>query len=109
MALLYSDQYFIPVLQRNNKEQQLKRLLKINLLLCCMWQQQLNEIKQGNSKTVARCISIIENEIYIAIEIKREIFEINFKPFHKQEQRIKEDLLLFYDIFQLLNDINNIK
>ena len=28
-----------------------------------MWQQQLNEIKQGNSKTIARCISIIENEI----------------------------------------------
>lgn len=56
-------QYFIPVLQRNNKEQQLKRLLKINLLLCFMWQQQLNEIQQGNSKTIARCISIIENEI----------------------------------------------
>jgi len=49
-------------LQRNNKEQQLKRLLKINLLLCHMWQQQLNEIKQGNSKTLARCISLIENE-----------------------------------------------
>jgi LAO/AO transport system kinase len=49
--------------QRNNKEQQLKRLLKINLLLCRMWQQQLTEIKQGNSKTIARCISIIENEI----------------------------------------------
>jgi len=28
-----------------------------------MWQQQLNEIKQGNSKTLARCISIIENEV----------------------------------------------
>jgi len=27
-----------------------------------MWQQQLNEIKQGNSKTLARCISLIENE-----------------------------------------------
>ena len=27
-----------------------------------MWQQQLNEIKQGNSKTLARCISFIENE-----------------------------------------------
>jgi LAO/AO transport system kinase len=49
--------------QRNNKEQQLKRLLKINLLLCFMWQQQLTEIKQGNSKTIARCISIIENEL----------------------------------------------
>ncbi len=50
-------------MQRNNKEQQLKRLLKINLLLCRMWQQQLSEIQQGNSKTIARCISIIENEI----------------------------------------------
>jgi LAO/AO transport system kinase len=50
-------------LQRNNKQQQLKRLLKINLLLCCMWQQQLTEIKQGNSKTLARCISLIENEV----------------------------------------------
>jgi LAO/AO transport system kinase len=49
-------------LQRNNKQQQLKRLLKINLLLCFMWQQQLTEIKQGNSKTLARCISLIENE-----------------------------------------------
>ncbi len=27
-----------------------------------MWQQQLDEIKQGNSKTLARCISFIENE-----------------------------------------------
>jgi LAO/AO transport system kinase len=27
-----------------------------------MWQQQLTEIKQGNSKTLARCISLIENE-----------------------------------------------
>ncbi len=50
-------------MQRNNKAQQLKRLLKINLLLCFMWQQQLNEIKLGNSKTIARCISLIENEV----------------------------------------------
>lgn len=28
-----------------------------------MWQQQLNEIKLGNNKTIARCISIIENEV----------------------------------------------
>jgi LAO/AO transport system kinase len=28
-----------------------------------MWQQYLNEIKQGNSKTLARCISLIENEV----------------------------------------------
>jgi len=28
-----------------------------------MWQQQLNEIKQGNTKTLARCISLIENEV----------------------------------------------
>src|SRR5436190_9537349 len=28
-----------------------------------MWQQQLEEIKQGNSKTLARCISFIENEV----------------------------------------------
>ena len=28
-----------------------------------MWQQQLNEIKQGNGKTIARCISLIENEV----------------------------------------------
>lgn len=27
-----------------------------------MWQQQINEIKQGNAKTLARCISYIENE-----------------------------------------------
>ena len=27
-----------------------------------MWQQQLDEIRQGNSKTLARCISLIENE-----------------------------------------------
>lgn len=27
-----------------------------------MWQQQLNEIKQGNRKTLARCISLVENE-----------------------------------------------
>ena len=27
-----------------------------------MWQQQLDEISQGNSKTLARCISLIENE-----------------------------------------------
>src|SRR6188768_2636302 len=28
-----------------------------------MWQQHLNEIKAGNSKTLARCISFIENEV----------------------------------------------
>jgi LAO/AO transport system kinase len=28
-----------------------------------MWQQQINEIIQGNSKTLARCISYIENEV----------------------------------------------
>ncbi len=28
-----------------------------------MWQQQLNEIRQGNSKTLARCISLVENEV----------------------------------------------
>ena len=28
-----------------------------------MWQQQITEIKQGNSKTLARCISYIENEV----------------------------------------------
>ncbi len=28
-----------------------------------MWQQQLDEIKQGNSKMLARCISYIENEV----------------------------------------------
>lgn len=28
-----------------------------------MWQQQINEIKQGNYKTLARCISYIENEV----------------------------------------------
>lgn len=27
-----------------------------------MWQQQLEEIRQGNSKTLARCISLVENE-----------------------------------------------
>ena len=27
-----------------------------------MWQQQIDEIKQGNTKTLARCISYIENE-----------------------------------------------
>jgi LAO/AO transport system kinase len=49
--------------QRNNKEQQLKRLLKINLLLCPMWQNELLQIQQGNRKTLARCISFIENEV----------------------------------------------
>jgi LAO/AO transport system kinase len=28
-----------------------------------MWQQQITEIKQGNTKTLARCISYIENEV----------------------------------------------
>lgn len=28
-----------------------------------MWQQQITEIKEGNSKTLARCISYIENEV----------------------------------------------
>jgi LAO/AO transport system kinase len=28
-----------------------------------MWQQQINEIRQGNTKTLARCISFIENEV----------------------------------------------
>jgi LAO/AO transport system kinase len=28
-----------------------------------MWQQQLNEIKEGNRKTLARCISLVENEV----------------------------------------------
>ena len=28
-----------------------------------MWQEQITEIKQGNPKTLARCISLIENEV----------------------------------------------
>ena len=28
-----------------------------------MWQQQIDEIKQGNTKTLARCISLVENEV----------------------------------------------
>lgn len=28
-----------------------------------MWKQQLDEIKEGNSKTLARCISCVENEV----------------------------------------------
>ncbi|HEX2683462.1 MAG TPA: methylmalonyl Co-A mutase-associated GTPase MeaB, partial [Ferruginibacter sp.] len=28
-----------------------------------MWQQQIEEIKTGNSKTLARCISYVENEV----------------------------------------------
>lgn len=28
-----------------------------------MWKQQLDEIKKGNSKTLARCISLVENEV----------------------------------------------
>ena len=28
-----------------------------------MWQQQLKEISEGNSKTLARCISLVENEV----------------------------------------------
>ena len=28
-----------------------------------MWQQQIHEIKEGNTKTLARCISYIENEV----------------------------------------------
>ncbi len=28
-----------------------------------MWEQQINEIKEGNTKTLARCISYIENEV----------------------------------------------
>ena len=28
-----------------------------------MWQQQIDEIKNGNTKTLARCISFIENEV----------------------------------------------
>ena len=28
-----------------------------------MWEQQIDEIKQGNTKTLARCISYIENEV----------------------------------------------
>jgi LAO/AO transport system kinase len=31
--------------------------------ICLMWQQQINEIKNGNVKTLARCISYIENEV----------------------------------------------
>jgi LAO/AO transport system kinase len=27
-----------------------------------MWQKQINEIKEGNMKTLARCISLVENE-----------------------------------------------
>jgi len=31
--------------------------------LCLMWQQQINDIGGGNAKTLARCISFIENEV----------------------------------------------
>lgn len=32
-------------------------------LICYMWQEQIKEIAAGNSKTLARCISLIENEV----------------------------------------------
>ena len=38
-----------------------------------MWEQQLAEIKQGNSKTLARCISYIENEVPGYEELLQEI------------------------------------
>ena len=34
-----------------------------------MWQQQLEEIRQGNSKTLARCISLVENEAPVYEEL----------------------------------------
>jgi LAO/AO transport system kinase len=37
--------------------------MELNLEICFMWKQQLDEIKKGNSKTIARCISAIENEV----------------------------------------------
>ena len=37
--------------------------LKLNIEICSMWKQQLDEIRQGNIKTLARCISSIENEV----------------------------------------------
>jgi LAO/AO transport system kinase len=30
--------------------------------ICVMWEQQITEITQGNAKTLARCISLVENE-----------------------------------------------
>ena len=35
----------------------------ISRQLCSMWKEQLKEIKEGNRKTLARCISLIENEV----------------------------------------------
>lgn len=32
-------------------------------LICYMWQEQIKEITGGNSKTLARCISLVENEV----------------------------------------------
>ncbi len=38
-----------------------------------MWQQQLTEIKQGNAKTLARCISLVENEAYAYEELLQQL------------------------------------
>lgn len=58
--LLITYIIFLPVFRHNNN-------IFGSWLFCCqlcfMWQQQLNEIKQGNTKTLARCISFIENEV----------------------------------------------
>jgi len=34
-----------------------------NIQFCCMWQQYLHKIQQGDVKALARCISLIENEV----------------------------------------------
>jgi len=38
-----------------------------------MWQQQLDEIKRGNPKTLARCISLIENEAPGYVELLQQL------------------------------------
>ncbi|MBK6633144.1 MAG: methylmalonyl Co-A mutase-associated GTPase MeaB [Chitinophagaceae bacterium] len=38
-----------------------------------MWQQQLDEIKQGNTKTLARCISYIEKEVKVYEELLQQL------------------------------------
>ena len=46
-----------------NGEDQLFGSCHIYIEFCYMWQQHLQQIQDGNIKTLARCISLIENEV----------------------------------------------
>jgi hypothetical protein len=72
-------------------------LEKLSLLLNCFWFPGICDMK----------VSFTGDDIFIALRVPRNLFEMSFRPLRKQKGQIREDLELLKDIFGLMRDCEN--